>query len=141
MTGSLIALAGAFFAGGLLLFSTRTVRYVLTDTHLEVFWLRWRVRQFPLTELKFVGNRPVFWAERWPNAPFNTGRVLVFRRRRGRFRNLVLTPKLPFEFRAEFEKARRAALTAAGATWVAGETTFHPLPGGKPGEHREKSAA
>ena len=97
-------------ATGLLLWSVTTVRYRITSKYLLVLWLGLPVRWISLTQIKRVGNKPVLWAERWPNVFFERGRVLVIRRHRGLFRNFLITPKYPFEFKTSLEQARAAAL-------------------------------
>jgi len=104
---------GIFAAAGLLLWSAATIRYRVTERHLRISWLGLPLRWVRLENIKHVGNRPVFWAERWPSALFDSHRMLVIRRRRGLFRNLVITPKYPFEFKALLERATQAKLGKA----------------------------
>ena len=121
---------GIFAAAGLLLWSAATIRYRVTKRHLRISWLGLPLRWVPLSSIKHVGNRPVFWAERWPSTLFDSHRMLVIRRRRALFRNLVITPQYPFEFKAALEKASR---TQAG--------TCAPAPSTAPGSPTEKNAA
>jgi len=111
MNGFLIQIllftAGIFVAAGLLLWSATTIRYRVTDRHLRISWLGIPMRWVRLENIKRVGNRPVLWAERWPSTLFDSRRMLVIRRRRGLFRNLVITPQYPFEFKAALERASR----------------------------------
>jgi hypothetical protein len=99
---------GIFAAAGLLLWSAATIRYRVTEQYLRISWLGVPLRWVRLANIKHVGNRPVFWAERWPSALFDSRRMLVIRRRRGLFRNLVITPQYPFEFKAALERASKA---------------------------------
>lgn len=117
---------GIFAAAGLLLWSATTIRYRVTEHHLRISWLGVPMRWVRLSNIKHVSNRPVFWAERWPSALFDSRRMLVIRRRRGIFKNLVITPQYPFEFKAALEKASRAqSLKPTAAT---------PTPHHSPGE-------
>ena len=101
---------GIFAAAGLLLWSATTIRYRVTERHLRISWLGLPLRWVRLENIKHVGNRPVFWAERWPSVLFDSRRMLVIRRRRGLFRNLVITPQYPFEFKAALERASQSKL-------------------------------
>jgi hypothetical protein len=84
--------------------------YRITPRHLVVAWLGVPVRRVRLETIRSVGTTPVWWAERWPCALNWRGRYLVVRRTRGLFRNMVITPKNPFVFRAELYRARDALL-------------------------------
>ena len=109
----LLLTLGIFAAAGLLLWSAATIRYRVTERYLRISWLGLPVRWVRLENIKRVSNRPVFWAERWPSALFDSRRMLVVRRRRGLFRNLVITPQYPFEFKAALERASQARLGSA----------------------------
>ena len=102
-------------SAGLLVWSTVTIRYRVTSSHLLITWLGLPVRRIRLDDIKRVGTRPVVWAERWPSTLRNNGRLLVIRRRTGWLRHLVITPKYPFEFRNELEQARK---TPAGTSTI-----------------------
>ena len=101
-----LTLAVVVASAGLLLWSAVTIRYRVTSSHLLITWLWLPVRRIRLDDINRVGTRPVLWAERWPSTLRNNGRLLVIRRRTGWLRNLVITPKYPFEFRNELEQAR-----------------------------------
>jgi len=101
----LLTVLGVFVTAGLLLLSALTFRYRVTPAHLQIFWLGLPVRQLRLEDIKRIGTRPVFWAERWPNS-WDRGRMLVIRRHTGWFRNFVITPNFPFEFLNTLERAR-----------------------------------
>lgn len=113
---------GIFAAAGLLLWSATTIRYRVTERYLRISWLGVPLRWVRLANIKRVGNRPVFWAERWPSALFDSRRMLVIRRRRALFRNLVITPQYPFEFKAALERALKAQ---AGNSTTPPPTTHH----------------
>ena len=116
LTQVLLAVVVVLSAAGLLLWSAASIRYRVTATHLQVFWLGLPVRWVRLRDIKHIGNRPVFWAERWPNTLWDSRRMLVIRRRHGLFKNLVITPKYPFEFKTTLEQARLAALNSANGS-------------------------
>ena len=109
----LLLILGIIAVAGLLLWSAATIRYRVTERHLRISWLGVPMRWVRLENIKHVSNKPVFWAERWPNALFESRRMLVIRRRRGLFRNLVITPKYPFEFKNLLERATQAKLGKA----------------------------
>ncbi len=113
LTQVLLAIVIVFSAAGLLLWSAASIRYRVTAKHLQVFWLGLPIRWVRLLDIKHIGNRPVFWAERWPNTLWDSRRMLVIRRRHGLFKNLVITPQYPFEFKATLDQARQAALASA----------------------------
>ena len=108
----LVVVLVALFSAGLLFWSAMSIRYRISATHLQVTLFGVPVRSVRLRDIKHIGHRPVFWAERWPSTLFESRRMLVIRRRRGLFRNLVITPQYPFEFKASLEQARNAALAA-----------------------------
>ena len=93
---------------GLIYLSIRAIDYQVTMTHLKVKWLGVPVRRIRLDDIRHIGNKPVFLAERWASAPFDPGRLLVIRRRRGLFRNFVITPARPYEFRFRMFQAIKA---------------------------------
>jgi hypothetical protein len=100
--GGTCALAGIIFL------SIRAIGYRLTPTHLKVTWFGIPVRRVRLDNIRHIGNKPVTWAERWGSAPFDPGRLLVIRRKRGLFKNLVITPARPYEFRFSMFQAIKA---------------------------------
>jgi hypothetical protein len=99
---------GASALAGLIYLSIRAIGYRLTPTHLQVTWLGVPVRRVRLDDIRHIGNKPVIWAERWSCAPFDPGRLLVLRRRRGWFKNFVITPERPYEFRFTMFRAIEA---------------------------------
>ena len=99
---------GACALAGLIFLSIRTIGYRLTPTHLKVTWMGVPVRRVRLDDIRHIGNKPAFWAERWVSAPFDQGRLLVIRRKRGWFKNFVITPARPYEFRFSMFQAIKA---------------------------------
>lgn len=99
-----------FALTGFLIWSVTTIRYHITATKLKVTWLGLPVRWIPLATIKHIGTRPEWWTERWPNVLFDNGRILVIRRRSGLFKNFLITPKYPFQFKASLEQARESVL-------------------------------
>jgi len=99
---------GACALAGLIFLSIRTIGYRLTPTHLKVTWMGVPVRRVRLDNIRHIGNKPVFWAERWASAPFDQGRLLVIRRKRGLLRNFVVTPERPYELRFSLYQAIKA---------------------------------
>src|SRR5262245_44922450 len=63
-----LTILAVFGMGGLFLLSSLTFRYWVTSTHLVISWLGLPVRRLRLQDIKRIGTRPVFWAERWPNS-------------------------------------------------------------------------
>jgi hypothetical protein len=93
---------------GLIFLSIRSITYRLTATHLKVTWFGVPLRRVRLDDIRHIGNKPVFLAESWASAPFTLGRLLVIRRKRGLFRNFVITPVRPYEFRFRMFQAIKA---------------------------------
>jgi hypothetical protein len=100
---------GVLVLTGLLLYSVTRIRYRITGRHLQVTWLGLPIRRIGLADIKRVTHKPVVWAERWPNVLLGSRRVLVIRRRSGLWRNFLITPEYPFEFKAALEQARDLA--------------------------------
>lgn len=115
---------GILGTAGLLLWSVTSIRYQITPRYLRVTWLGVPVRWIRLADIKHIGNKPVAWAERWPNVLFDSRRTLVLRRRRGLFRSFLITPKYPFEFKMTLEQARNTVLAES-----LGPHLGSPLPG------------
>jgi len=93
---------------GLVFLSIRAIGYRLSPTHLKVTWFGIPVRRVRLDNIRHIGNKPVAWAERWGSAPLDPGRLLVIRRKRGLFKNFVITPARPYEFRFSMFQAIKA---------------------------------
>ena len=86
------------------------VGYKITPRHLVITWLNVPIRWVRLDRITSVGTTPVFWSERWPNVLFAHGRFLVVHKTGWGFKNMVITPKNPFVFRAELYRTRDALL-------------------------------
>jgi hypothetical protein len=125
--GGVCALAGLIFL------SIRAIGYRLTATHLKVTWFGVPVRRVRLDNIRHIGNKPVAWAERWASAPFDPGRLLVIRRKRGLFKNLVITPARPYEFRFSMFQAIKA-LTGESLRATEWETPDAIKAGDRPSE-------
>jgi hypothetical protein len=92
------------------------VNYRITPRCLVVTWLGIPVRWVRLENIHSIGTTPCFWAERWPCVLSPMGRYLVIRKHHGLFKNMVVTPRNPFVFRAEVYRARDAILQPAAAS-------------------------
>lgn len=101
-------MAGICALVGLVFLAIRSIRYHVTARHLKVSFLGVPVRWVRLDDIRHIGNKPVFWAERWASAPFDLGRLLVIRRKRGLFKNFVITPARPYELRFSLYQAIKA---------------------------------
>jgi hypothetical protein len=137
----LLMVAGVMAAAGLLVWSAASIRYHITSTHLKISWLGLPVRRLRLDDIKRIGARPVVWAERWPNC-WDRGRMLILRRHTGLFRNFVITPRFPYEFRNSLEQARKAfpgSPVESSDTTSPGKASAYP-PSGKPPAPTRKAA-
>jgi len=81
------------------------LRYRIAPPHLKITWLGLPLRQIRLDDIRSISIKPVSFAERWGNTIRSAGRLLVIRRRSGWRKNLVITPRNRFMFRAELLKA------------------------------------
>ncbi len=104
LTAGLIALAVCFF-----LWLPTLIRYRITARHLQIRLFGLPIRRVRLDNIKYLGTHPVFFAEKWPNAWFvSHHRFLVIQKKCGLIKNLVITPKHRYVFKAELDHARRA---------------------------------
>jgi hypothetical protein len=81
------------------------IRYEITLTHLEVRWFFATLRRFRLDEIKHVSTKGSLWAEKWYNTWRVRNRRLTLHRRRGLFKLVAISPKNPFVFKAELDRA------------------------------------
>jgi hypothetical protein len=89
----------------LLMWLPTRLRYRITKSHLAVTLFGLPIRRVRLTNIERVTKRHARWAEHWWNTwrPFR--RRLMICRRRGLCKNMVITPKYRYEFKAELERA------------------------------------
>lgn len=100
----LFVLAGVAVVGVLVAFITQ-LRYSITDRHLKVTLFGLCLRRVRLSDIASISKRLVSWAERWQNTLQPAHRVLVIHRRRGLFKDFVITPANRYVFKSELEKA------------------------------------
>ena len=102
----LLIVAGALLVLVLLVCSFLTIRYRITPRYLKIVWLWFiPVRLVRLSNIRYVSPKPIFWAEKWYNT-FRVGnRWLVVTKRRGVIKELAISPRNPFVFKAELERA------------------------------------
>jgi hypothetical protein len=108
-----LALAGAFVLIGLVFWLRTCLRYRITQKHLKVTLFGIPVRRVRLTNIESVGKSRNGWGEHWWNTwrPFR--RKLVIRKRRGLFKEIIITPRFRYEFKAELERAVQRAASSA----------------------------
>jgi len=105
-----LVVGGVSLLAALIVIAVLAVNYRVTARYLQVTWFGLPIRWVRLDKVRNIGTTSVFWAEHWPNT-FQVGnRRLVIRKRGLIFKNLVITPKNPFVFRAELVRAREACL-------------------------------
>ena len=105
MTAILRVLLIVFIWVTLLVWAFTQVRYRITSRHLEVTWLGIRCRRIPLIDIRYVSKRRTALAENWWNTLMPGKRILVIHRRTGWFKNVVITPRRRYAFKAALEKA------------------------------------
>ena len=103
-TAMLWVLAGVGVVGVLVALITR-LRYSITDHHLKVTLFGLCLRRVRLSDIASVSKRLASWAERWQNTLQPAHRILVIHRRRGLFKDFVITPANRYVFKNELEKA------------------------------------
>ena len=106
-------LLGAVVTAGLLGALASRLRYVLTARHLKVTLFGLCLRRIRLADIDCVSKRQAHWAEKWYNTLKPSHRMLVVRRRRGWFKDFIITPRNRYVFKAELEQAL-ARLRAEG---------------------------
>jgi len=117
----LLIVAGVLVILVLLLCSVFTIRYRLTPRYLVIKWLWFLpVRLIALRNIKYVSAKHVFWAEKWCNTFSISNRTLVITKRAGLLKEIVITPKNPFVFKAQLERARQELL--------GGDAALHEIP-------------
>src|SRR5213592_2854180 len=106
-------LLGAVVSAGLLGLLASQLRYVLTGRHLKVTLFGLCLRRIRLAYIETVSKRQAHWAEKWYNTLKPSHRILVIRRRRGCFKDFIITPKNRYVFKAELEQALAKLKAAA----------------------------
>lgn len=84
------------------------IRYRITSHWLLITLLGLPLRWVSLKNIRFITDHCKEPAEHWPNTHNPKTRTLIIRKRRGLFRNLLITPHKRFVFKADLEKAIRA---------------------------------
>jgi len=113
-------LLGAVALAGLLGALALQLRYVLTGRHLKVTLFGLCLRRIRLADIDSVSKRRAHRAEKWCNTLKPAHRILVIRRRRGWFKDFIITPKNRYVFKAELEQALAKLKPAAE------DPGFHP---------------
>jgi|ERR1044071_1972944 hypothetical protein len=105
MKWAVLLVVWALAGGGLAIVLVRQLRYAVTARHLQVRLFGFCVRRIPFSEIVRVSKRQTRRAEKWCNTLRGSHRMLVIRRRRGWFRDFIITPKNRYVFKAELEAA------------------------------------
>src|SRR5881394_1712272 len=105
-------LGAAAFAGVIGALASQ-LRYVLTERHLKVTLFGLSLRRIRLADIETVSKRQAHWAEKWYNTLKPAHRILVIRRRRGWFKDFIITPKNRYVFKAQLEQALSNTSTSA----------------------------
>lgn len=102
IAAALVALIIAYLVG------IPLIRYRITRRWLLITLLGVPLRWVSLRNIRFITDHAKELCETWPNTHSPKTRILIIRKRRGLFRNLMITPQKRFVFKAELEKAIRA---------------------------------
>ena len=82
------------------------VRYRITPRHFKVTLFGLCLRRILVEDIESVTKRrPAGWSEHWWNTLHPNHRTLVIRRQRGLFKNIVITPRNRYVFKASLERA------------------------------------
>jgi hypothetical protein len=92
----------------LMMGSIKLLNYKVTARHLVVTWCGVPVRRIRIDDIKFISTKPGRRAEKWYNTGRPRNRLLVLHRRSGWFKDFAITPRSPYVFKAEIDRARRA---------------------------------
>ncbi|MEW6160804.1 MAG: hypothetical protein AB1813_25530 [Verrucomicrobiota bacterium] len=102
----LIGLAVVFVLTGLVAWLCSRIRYCITPRNLQILLFGFPIRQIPLEEIETITKRkPSSMAEHWYNTFKPSHRTLLIRRTRGWCKNLVITPRNRYVFKADLERA------------------------------------
>lgn len=82
--------------------------YRVTETHLQIRVFGVPIRRIALARIRRYVRQRDFFCEFWVNRLMPGRRILIIELKDGLFRHVVLTPRLPYVFRHELSKARRA---------------------------------
>ena len=102
---AVLILLGAAAAAALLVMLALQLRYKITDRHLKVTLFGLCMRRVEISDIDYVSKRRANRAERWHNTLRAAHRVLVIHRRRGWFKDFVITPKNRYVCKAELDRA------------------------------------
>ena len=100
--GALILLLASFF----FVWLVGRVRYRIGSRYVKVLLFGLVIRRVALSSIDSISKRRgEGWAEHWWSTTRPKHRMLVLRRNRGLFRNVVITPKNRYVFRRDLERA------------------------------------
>jgi hypothetical protein len=92
----------------LFLWMITRIRYRIGSRHVKVILFGVCLRRVALANIDSISKRPgQGWTEHWWSTTHPKHRVLVIRRRRGLFKNFVITPKNRYIFKTDLERAVR----------------------------------
>ena len=82
------------------------VRYRIGSRHVKIIFLGLTIRRVAIASIKSVSKRRGDGlAEHWPSTTHPKHRLLVLRRNRGLFKNVIITPKNRYVFKTDLERA------------------------------------
>lgn len=102
----------SFVATVMVVLAIYRTAYRVTETHLQIRVFGIPVRRIALQRIRrYVRERDML-AELWVNSLMPGRRTLVIELKDGFFRQVVISPRLPYVFRHELSEARRALKAA-----------------------------
>jgi hypothetical protein len=118
--------ATSFVATVMVVLAIYRTSYRVTETHLVIRVFGIPLRRIALQRIRrYVRERDAL-AELWVNSLMPGRRTLVIELKDGLFRQVVISPRLPYVFRHELSEARRAL--KAGPIEEAEEPVSVPVP-------------
>lgn len=107
---AVFAALGLFLFAFVVIWLTGHVRYQIRSRYLKIGVFGIRLRRIPFSNIHYVTKRrPVGLTEYWWSTIRPRHRTIVIRLKKGWRRNIVLTPRNRYVFKADLERAMRRA--------------------------------
>ena len=105
MSESWFILLACLLLSGLLMYLALQVRYRIGDDSLEITLFGICLRRIAFSSIRRVARVRNGWCELWPNTLKPGRRIVVVELRSGWPRHIMITPRQPFAFKGELERA------------------------------------
>ena len=95
----------AIALSALVLWVPTRLRYRIAKNHFEITLFGIPLRWVRLQDIILVSKSRIKWAEPWSNTWRGSRRRIIIQKRRGLFKNILVTPQFRYEFKVELERA------------------------------------